>query len=223
MTALSGTIEANSGPLSAAFQQRVKYALYLIIASAVFGFFASKANYTLFFNDFLILMFYLHVTCIVVIGLPTIVLRPSKFVMCMTLSTSFAAASVIVMQTPSVFLANLVSAGFEKSGKPYPTLHVVLIIGVYIFSSPAPFAALVATMLSTFFVTIFFNRYLFILCAASCQVACLLWYLSTYIPGGPTGLKMLMKAAYMLVSTAMAPCLFVTKKMLRLCLSRIFS
>ena len=44
MTALTGTIEANAGPLSAAFQQRVKYALYLIIAAVVFGFFAGTCS-----------------------------------------------------------------------------------------------------------------------------------------------------------------------------------
>ena len=94
----------------------------------------------------------------------------------------------------------------------------------YQFPPPtAPFIALVVTMLSTFFITVFFNRYLFILISATLQVACLLWYLSTYIPGGPTGLKMLVKAAYLLVSTAMAPCLFICKKMLRLCISRMFS
>lgn len=52
MTALSGTIEANSGPLSAAFQQRVKYALYLIIAAVVFGFFAGKKHFLPFFLIF---------------------------------------------------------------------------------------------------------------------------------------------------------------------------
>jgi len=78
-------------------------------------------------------------------------------------------------------------------------------------------------MLSTFFITIFMHMYLLLLVSAGAQVACLLWYLASYIPGGPTGLKMLAKAAYLLVSTAMAPCLFVTKKMLRLCISRMFS
>lgn len=182
LTTLSGTIDANAGPLSAAFQQRVKYALYLIIAAVIFLFFA------------------------IAVGLPTIVLRPSKFVMCMTLATSFAAASVVVMQTPQVFLSNMWSAGLERS---------------------APFLGLIATMISTFFITIFYNRYLFILTSASLQVACLLWYLSTYIPGGPTGLKMLVKAAWLLVSTAAQPCMFVCKKTFvggaRLCISRYFS
>lgn len=182
LTSLSGTIDANAGPLSAAFQQRVKYALYLIIAAVIFLFFA------------------------IVVGLPTIVMRPSKFVMCMTLATSFAAASVIVMQTPQVFIGNMWSAGWERS---------------------APFLGLVVTMLSTFFITIFYNRYLYILTSASLQVACLLWYLSTYIPGGPTGLKMLVKAAWLLVSTAAQPCMFVCKKTcsggVRLCISRYFS
>jgi hypothetical protein len=178
LQALSGTIDANAGPLSAAFQQRVKYSLYLIIASFVFGFFA------------------------IVIGLPTIVLRPAKFVMCMTLSTCFGAASVIVMQTPSVFLSNLMSSGIERS---------------------LPFILLFVTMLATAFITIFINMYIFILVSAVAQVGCMLWYLSTYIPGGPTGLKMLLKAAYLLVSTAMAPCLFICKKSIKLFISRVMS
>lgn len=175
---LAGSIDANSGPLSSAFQQRVKYSLYLFIASFVFGFFA------------------------ILVGLPTIVLRPAKFVMCMTLCTSFSAASVIVMQTPSVFIANLFSAGVEKS---------------------LPFLCLVGTMLATAVVTIFVNRYLLILFCAVIQCLCLMWYLSTYIPGGSAGLKMLLRASYTIVSTAVTPCLFICKKTLLLCLNRFLA
>ena len=156
----------DAGPLSAEFRQRVKYAVYLIIVSAIFGMFA------------------------IVIGLPTLIIRPSKFVICMTLSTLSAAASMIVLQKPSVFLSNLLKEPI-KSG---------------------PIVSLLVTMLLTGYITIFVNRYLLVLLAAGAQVICMLWYLSSYVPGGQTGLKMLLKATYVLVSTALMPCIYLCKR-----------
>ena len=174
---LSGSLP-EAGPLSSAFRQRVTRAVYLLIASAIFAIFA------------------------VVIGLPTLVLRPTKFVLCMTLSTLFAASSVIVMQTPSVFLSSLSSGGLEKA---------------------APVVLLGCSMLFTLYVSIFVHRYLQVLVAGGVQLTCLFFYLASFIPGGKKGLTILLRTTYVIVKTALYPLIFVAKKTIILCLSRIFS
>ena len=87
---LQGMLPSEAGPLSAAFRQRMLNSVYLLIASAVFG------------------------TLAFFVGLPTLILRPAKFVVLMTLSTLCAASSVVVMQKPSVFLGNLLKSGPDK-------------------------------------------------------------------------------------------------------------
>eukprot|EP01033_Poteriospumella_lacustris_P017739 gene17739-12707_t len=74
-----------AGPLSESFRVRLTQAIYLLLGAAVFG------------------------VLTVIIGLPTLLVRPSKFVLCMTLTTGLAAGSVVVLQKPSVFFAKLMS------------------------------------------------------------------------------------------------------------------
>jgi len=156
---LSGSIP-EAGPLSAAFRQRVTHAIYLLLAS--FGF-AGLA---------------------ILIGLPTLIVRPAKFVVCMSLSTLFAALSVIVLQKPAVFLSSLLTGGAEK-----------------IF----PVALLFASLLFTLYVTIFVHKYMLVLACGIAQVFCILFYLSTFIPGGQKGLLVLLRAGYSVLHTALTP------------------
>jgi hypothetical protein len=174
---LSGTLP-EAGPLSAAFRQRLTHAIYLLIASGIF------------------------VALAILIGLPTILLRPTKFVICISLATLLAAASVIVIQKPSVFLSNLMK------GNPANT---------------APVAGLGFSLFLNFYIAIFVHRYIYVLIAGCLQVLCLFYYLATFIPGGTKGLNIILKACYLVVSAAMKPCIFVAKKTLNACLARIMS
>ena len=135
---LSGSLP-EAGPLSAAFRQRASHAIYLLFAAVGFGILA------------------------VFIGLPTLILRPAKFVICMTLSTLCLAGSVIVLQKPSVFLSNLVKGG--------PT-------------QAAPVVVLLISLLATTYVTIFIHKYLAVLFAGAMQLLCMVYYLASFVPGG---------------------------------------
>ena len=135
---LSGSLP-EAGPLSAAFRQRASHAIYLLFAAVGFGILA------------------------VFIGLPTLILRPAKFVICMTLSTLCLAGSVIVLQKPSVFLTNLVKGG--------PT-------------QAAPVVVLLISLLATTYVTIFIHKYLAVLFAGAMQLLCMVYYLASFVPGG---------------------------------------
>lgn len=164
--------------MGAAFRTRITHAIYLLIAAVAFSGLA------------------------IVVGLPTIVLRPAKFVVLITLSTICAAGSVIVMQTPAAFIANFLKADPKKQGSVI---------------------ALTLSLLFTLYAAIFVHTYACVLFAGSIQVMAVLYYLSSFIPGGTKGLTVLLKTGFMLVKTTMQPCLFVAKKTTRMVVKRLFS
>ena len=174
---LSGQLP-DAGPLSAAFRARITNAIYLILASVGLAFLA------------------------IFVGLPTIVFRPSKFVILISMATLCAASSVVVLQTPSVFLANLVKGG--------PT-------------AAFPIVLLFLSVLLTLYITIFIHRFLFIVLAGSLQVLCILYYLATFIPGGTRGLEIMLKTAWMLVKSTLGPCWFIFRKSFGTMLSCLIS
>ena len=177
LSELSGNIP-EAGPLSVAFRTRVTHAIYLLIGSVVFALLA------------------------IFIGLPTLIFRPAKFVICMTLSTLSAASSVIVLQKPSVFLSNLINGG--------P-------------SNALPILCLLLSLCGTIYVTIFIHKYIYVLFMGSVQILCMLYYLSSFIPGGTTGLRIILKTGYIVVSTAITPCIFVCRKTTMACVRRLMS
>ena len=156
-------------PDTAAFRARVGYAVYCILGSVFFGGLA------------------------IVVGLPLLVVKPSKFVICMSLSTLLGASSVIILQRPAVFFSTLLSGGI---------------------SNATPVLLLLASVLSTIYATLFIHTYIIVVTMGSLQVLALLYYIAAFIPGGTQGLSILLKSTYMVVSTAMAPCIFVCKRTL---------
>ena len=167
-----------AGPLSAAFRNRMRNSIYLFLGSLLFAFFA------------------------IFIGLPTIAIRPSKFVLCLTLSTLLAVASIVVLQKPSIFLENLWKSSYDRM------LSIVM---------------LCLSALSSIYITIFIHRYLFILFAAIIQVFCIIWFLATFIPGGTKGLSILLRACYSLLKTTLKPILFMCTVTIKSLISRVFS
>ena len=168
MLELSGTLP--DGPLNEAFRNRLSASVYLLLASIGFGSLA------------------------IFVGLPTLILKPAKFIMLMTLSSLLGAASVIVMKKPLVFIHELYEAGIAKS---------------------APIVCLLLSMILTIYVTLVIHRYFYVIAVGALQVACLLWLMSDFIPGGWSGIKVLLKAAYMMMQTSISPCIYFTKRQIR--------
>jgi hypothetical protein len=174
---LQGTLPG-AGPMSAAFRARMVNAIYLLLASAAFCVLA------------------------VIIGIPTLLVRPAKFVVCTSLASLCAAGSVIVMQQPSVFFHSLLT------GDPAKTI---------------PTALLLISLVATLYISIFVHKYMYILVSGAIQVICLFYYLASFIPGGTRGLSVLLNTGYMFTKTAMAPCIFITKKATMACILKIMS
>ena len=175
---LQGMLPSEAGPLSAAFRERMIYSVYLLIASAGFG------------------------TCAIFVGLPTLVLRPAKFVVLMTLSTLTAAASVVIMQKPAVFFSSLIKSGPDKI---------------------VPVALVFLSMVLTLYVAIFVHKYVFVMGAAALQILAMLYYLSTFVPGGSTGLVLLLKTTYQVVYTLLLPVRVCCKQAIRTAAKTIMS
>eukprot|EP01031_Cornospumella_fuschlensis_P026713 gene26713-32281_t len=167
-----------AGPLSAAYRERLLNSIYLLLAASIFGALA------------------------VFVGLPTLILRPSKFVICISLSTLLAASSVIVMQKPSAFISSLTTGGISKS---------------------MPVIVLLVSQLATVYVTVFVHKYFFVLTAAAVQILCLLYYLASFIPGGVQGLHVLLRMMWALGSAAVKPLFYVAKATVMSCIRTVFS
>lgn len=174
MSELSGSLPDANALTGAEFRDRVSKAVYLLLASVGCGCLA-------FF-----------------VGLPTIVLRPAKFVVFMSLSTLLAIGSVVVLQTPAAFMSDLIEGGVEKS---------------------LPFMALAVTQLATLYVAIFVHKYIYIIIFGGCTVLSILYYLSSFIPGGTKGLQILLRSGWDLISAALMPCRMFVRRQVSLAFS----
>jgi hypothetical protein len=75
----------------------------------------------------------------------------------------------------------------------------------------------------TVYAAVIVHRYLYVIICAALQVLAVLYYLSSFIPGGAMGLKMLMKAGYTILSTLIKPFAYVCYKSTQAIFARIFS
>ena len=172
------TALGNSMPFDSGFRQRLTYAIYLLIAA------------------------FLFLVIAICVGLPLLLLKPSKFIICMSLSTLLGAASVVEMQKPTVFLKNKEKNGLMKS---------------------LPLVMLIVSMLSTIYVSVFIHKYVYVVIFGSIQMYAMFYYLSSYIPGGTQGLNILLKSSYYMISTALTPCTYVLKQTILSYLRKLFT
>jgi hypothetical protein len=161
MQELSSSLPDANGLTGQDFRERMQYAIYLILASAGFAALA------------------------VLVGLPTLVLKPSKFIICLTLSTLSAVASVVVLKKPSVFLGSLLEGGREAA---LPLLGVLAGVAFTLY-----------TVLTT-------RKYVYVVFAGGVQVLSILYYLASFVPGGSSGLRLLLRSAYVVLCTCLTPC-----------------
>lgn len=167
-----------SGPMSAAFRARVINSIYLLFAALFFAVMA------------------------VLVGIPTIILKPTKFVTCVSLATICVIASIAVMQKPTVFFQNIFRNGV---------------------SNALPMISLITCLFGTIFIVVFKRSYLWTIIALCMQTLSMLWFLASFIPGGAKGLQVILKAGYVLIKTALTPIIFVCRKTVETFINRLFS
>lgn len=174
---LSGSLP-DAGPMSAAFRARIKNAVYLFLGAAFFAVMA------------------------VLVGIPTILLKPSKFVTCVSLTTLCTIGAIAIMQKPSVFVQNMFNKGLMNT---------------------LPLVCLLISLFGTIYIVVFKRSYIMTMLALVIQTLSMLWFVASFIPGGNKGLKVMLQMSYLLIKTALTPMIFVCRKTVETFLSRIMS
>jgi hypothetical protein len=177
MEGLSGSLP-DAGPMSAAFRSRMKQAVYLLIAAT---FFAAMA---------------------VLVGIPTLILKPSKFVTCVSISTICTIAAIAIMQKPEVFIKSIFKNGLQTA---------------------LPIICMVTSLIGTIFIVVFHRSYLLTIFALCVQTLSMLWFLASFVPGGSKGLQVILRMGYLLIKTAMTPMIFVCRKATLTFIARLIS
>ena len=116
--------------------------------------------------------------------LPTVIIFPGKFALAFTVGSMLFMSSFALLIGPKKFFASL----FTKDRASFSALY---------------FGSLLMTLYSVFVA----KRYLFVLGSAFAQIASLLWYAASYIPGGKYGLKVLSKMCVATARKVAGPCL----------------
>jgi hypothetical protein len=177
MEGLSGSLP-DAGPMSAAFRSRMKQSVYLLLAATFFAVMA------------------------VLVGIPTLVLKPSKFVTCVSISTLCIIAAIAIMQKPSVFLNNIFKNGLVNA---------------------LPMVCLVTSLIGTIYIVVFHRSYPLTIVALGVQLLSMLWFLASFVPGGNKGLQVILRMGYLLIKTALTPMIFVCRKATQTFINRLMS
>lgn len=155
MQRLSGSLP-DAGILGADFRSRTWNAALLMLAGLFFAILA------------------------IVIGLPTLLLKPVKFIMCMSLSSTCFLASVAVLKKPSVMLQEIMES-------PSP------------FTTALPIVALVSSNMLTLYICIFHRSYMTCIFAGAQQILAISIFLICLMPGGKAGVLFMFKSLYYVV------------------------
>jgi hypothetical protein len=116
--------------------------------------------------------------------LPMVVLFPSKFALCFTLGSLCFMGSFAFLNGPTAYLQSICT----RDRLPF-TLSYLGSIAVTLWACLGG------------------QGYIIIVAAASCQIAALLWYASSYVPGGRAGMSLFTSMCFSTVKSAAAPCL----------------
>ena len=66
--------------------------------------------------------------------------------------------------------------------------------------------ALVASIIFTLYSAVVVHKYTVVVFAGGLETVAILYYLSSFVPGGTTGLYVLLRSAYTVVYTFLTPC-----------------
>jgi hypothetical protein len=105
------------------------------------------------------------------VGMPVVVIRPSKFALCFTVGSLLFMSSFALLRGPSAHLMSMMTA------------------------DRLPFSiSYVGSMFLTLYAALVVRSYLFVVLASTLQIATLAYYFLSFIPGGTTGAKVFLFA-----------------------------
>lgn len=132
------------------------------------------------------------------VGLPMITFRPQKFALCFTFGSMTFMASFAILKGPydhfvGMFHADRMLFSAVYFGSIFSTLYFTMNVGGA-------------------------EGYIVVLICSAFQILALLWYLISYIPGGSSGLKVLLGALAQMVRPILVGC----AKMWSRCIAALF-
>mmetsp|Transcript_16829 Transcript_16829/g.26250 ORF Transcript_16829/g.26250 Transcript_16829/m.26250 type:complete len:242 (-) Transcript_16829:321-1046(-) len=133
------------------------------------------------------------------VGLPLVTVRPQKFALCFTLGSLSFMCSFAILKGPHAHMASMLA--YERL--PFTTVYLT---------------SMFATLYFTFTVG-GMSGYVAVMGASGLQLASLMWYLVTFIPGGTNGLKLVVSGMIKMLQ----PVLIVLRKCCTQCLSLCLS
>lgn len=132
------------------------------------------------------------------VGLPMIAIRPQKFALCFTFGSLTFMASFGILVGPKEHMTGMLTS----ARLPFTVLY---------------FGSMLATLYFTFNVG-GATGYLFVIGASGAQLVALLWYLISFLPGGSTGLSMLLSAMGRILKPVAIACAKLQAMILSRCL-----
>ena len=123
------------------------------------------------------------------VGLPVLVLRPQKFALCFTLASLLFMAAFAALRGPAAQLRTLC----EPRRLPFT-------------------AAYVATMAATLWAACLRRSYVYTALCSGLQMVTLLYYLGTYVPGGPRGVRLFLRAVAKTAALLLRPLCYACSK-----------
>lgn len=133
------------------------------------------------------------------IGLPLVTVRPQKFALCFTLGSLSFMCSFAILKGPRAHISSMLA--YERL--PFTTVYLI---------------SMFATLYFTFTVG-GMSGYVSVMGASGLQLASLMWYLVTFIPGGANGLKVVVSGMMKMLQ----PLLIVLRKCCTQCISLCLS
>jgi len=120
------------------------------------------------------------------VGLTTIYIRPQKFALCFTFGSLTFMASFAILKGPVAHILGM----FDAERLPFTVVY-----------------------LGSMFFTLYFTMtvggvsgYVTVIACSGCQILSLLWYLITFIPGGSSGMNVLMSGLMKIIGPIVKGC-----------------
>jgi hypothetical protein len=132
------------------------------------------------------------------VGLPLITIRPQKFALCFTFGSLTFMGSFAILKGPYDHLIGML----QKDRVLFTVIYA-------------------SSMLSTLWFTMNFGGpmgYIMVLSSSAFQIVALLWYLISFIPGGASGLHILVSALIKMMRPIFIGCAKVWAKLVQTCI-----
>ena len=137
------------------------------------------------------------------VGLPLITIRPQKFALCFTFGSLTFMSSFAILKGPYEHLTGMI----QRDRLLFTVVYATSMLATLWFTMNVGGA----------------SGYIMVLTSSAFQIVALLWYLISFIPGGASGLHILLAALAKMLRPVLIGCSKLWAKCIQTCISWIMS